>query len=84
MPVLIGAGAGSVETLLLIGAPDSSGVVPLRAWTADDWSASPRARTQPASELLGWLEAQARSGRTMNQSLYALRLWLRGERDANR
>jgi hypothetical protein len=29
--------------------------------------------------LLAWLEKQASSGRPMNQSLYAVRLWLRGE-----
>jgi hypothetical protein len=84
LPVLIGAGAGGAETLLLIGAPDEGGTVHLRVWTADDWGAPPRPRTERAEELLAWLEAQAKARRTMNQSSYALRLWLRGEGDANR
>lgn len=79
MPLLLGPGAGSAETLMLVGAPDGGGVVHLRVWTADDWGAPPRPRAERVGELLAWLETQARSGRTMNQSIYAVRLWLRGE-----
>ena len=79
LPLLLGALPDSPETLLLIGTPDSAGVVHVRGWSADDWSAPPGARAERASALLEWLERQASSGRTMNQSLYAVRLWLRGE-----
>lgn len=79
MPVLLGAIAGAPETLLLIGAPDDDGVVHVRVWSGSDWSAPPRARAERASALLQWLEEQSAAGRSMNQSLYALRLWLRGE-----
>jgi hypothetical protein len=79
MPLLLGAKSGSPETLLLIGVPDSNGVVHVRGWSAEDWSAPPGARAERASALLEWLERQSASGRTMNQSLYAVRLWLRGE-----
>jgi hypothetical protein len=67
------------ETLLLIGAPDAAGVVHVRRWSADEWSAPPRASAERAETLLRWLEVQERTGRTMNQSLYTVRLWLRGE-----
>ena len=79
MPLLIGPGTGTSEMLILLGVPDTSGVVHVRSWTADDWSAPPRVRAERAETLLQWLESQVQAGRTMNQSLYAVRLWLRGE-----
>ena len=79
LPVLLGAGAGAPETLLLIGVPGDDGVVHVRVWSASDWSAPPRARAERATSLLQWLEDQSAAGRSMNQSLYALRLWLRRE-----
>jgi hypothetical protein len=79
MPLLIGPGTGTSEMLILLGVPDPSGVVHVRSWTADDWSAPPRVRAERAETLLQWLESQVQAGRTMNQSLYAVRLWLRGE-----
>jgi hypothetical protein len=79
LPLLIGAGPAMPETLMLIGAPDAAGVVHVRRWTADEWSAPPRTSAERADTLLKWLEIQERTGRTMNQSLYTVRLWLRGE-----
>jgi hypothetical protein len=79
MPVLLGAIAGAPETLLLIGVPGDDGVVHVRVWSASDWSAPPRGRAERATALLQWLEEQSAAGRSMNQSLYALRLWLRRE-----
>ena len=84
LPVLLGAGAGAVETLMLVGPPGPDGMVHVRAWTAGDWSAAPRSRVEKGSELLAWLEAQSRVGRSLNQSLYAVRLWLRGAQDPTR
>ena len=86
LPLLIGRGADSSapETLLLIGVPDAQGVVHVRAWTADDWSSPPSSRAERAAPLLAWLEAQADAGRSMNQSLYAVQLWLRGEGTSTR
>ena len=69
---------------MLIGVPGSDGVVHVRAWSASDWSAPPRTRAERASALLHWLEEQSAAGRSMNQSLYALRLWLRGEGSESR
>jgi hypothetical protein len=79
LPLLIGPGRGTPESLLLLGAPDASGVVHMRSWTADDWSAPPRTSAERADTLLKWLEVQEKAGRTMNQSLTTVRLWLRGE-----
>ena len=79
MPLLIGVGAGTSEMLLLLGAPDTSGMVHVRTWTADDWSAPSLTRTERADTLLQWVESQVQAGRSLNQSLYAVRLWLRGE-----
>ena len=79
LPLLIGAGPGMPETLMLIGAPGAGGVVHVRTWTADDWSSPPRASAERADTLLAWLDVQFRTGRTMNQSLTSVRLWLRGE-----
>jgi hypothetical protein len=84
LPLLLGAGAGVPESLLLIGAPDSAGMVVVRRWTADDWSAVPAPQTERADSVLQWLDAQLAAGRSMNQSGYTLRLWLRGEGTAAR
>ena len=84
LPLLLGAGANSPEMLLLIGAPGADDVVHVRVWSANDWSAPPRARAERAGSFLHWLEEQGAAGRSMNQSLYALRLWLRGEGPAAR
>lgn len=84
LPLLIGPGPGTPEALMLLGAPDPQGVVHVRTWTADDWGAAPRTSAERADTLLKWLEVQERVGRTMNQSLYTVRLWLRGEGAATR
>ena len=79
LPVLLGAAADAPETLLLIGTPGDDGVVHVRVWSASDWSAPPRGRAERATSLLQWLEEQSAAGRSMNQSLYSVRLWLRRE-----
>ena len=84
LPLLIGPGRGTPESLMLLGAPDAGGVVHVRTWTADDWTAPPRTSAERADTLLKWLEVQESVGRTMNQSHYTVRLWLRGEGAATR
>ena len=79
LPLLIGRKGDAAETLMLIGVPDDAGIVHLRGWSADDWGAPPSNRAERATTLLEWLERQAEMGRSLNQSLYAVRLWLRGE-----
>ena len=84
MPLLLGRQADLPESLLLIGVPDDAGIVHVRGWSAEDWGASPRTRAERASTLLEMLERQYDAGRSMNQSIYAVRLWLRGEGTAPR
>ncbi|MDB4914244.1 MAG: hypothetical protein JWM95_1888 [Gemmatimonadetes bacterium] len=79
MPLLLGRLGDAHETLLLIGIPDRDGIVHVRGWSAEDWGAAPRSRAERANGLLDMLERQAELGRSMNQSIYAIRLWLRGE-----
>ena len=79
LPLLLGRHGDQAETLLLIGVPDGTGIVHVRGWSAEDWSAPPGARAERSVSLLEWLEKQVSSGRPMNQSLYAVRLWLKGE-----
>lgn len=76
MPVLLGAGGGQLEALLLVGRPDG-GRVRVREWTGD-WSAPPRERVVDAQRLLAEIEDAQRAGRRVNQELYAVRLWLSG------
>lgn len=84
LPLLLGRHGEFAETLLLIGVPDRTGIVHVRGWSAEDWSAPPGTRAERATTLLEWLERQVAAGRPMNQSLYAVRLWLRGEGSASR
>jgi hypothetical protein len=77
LPLLMGAGHGEPERLLLLGAPDERGMVHVRIWTSDDWSLPPRTRDEPCDGLLEWIESMARAGHSLNQSLTAVRGWLR-------
>jgi hypothetical protein len=79
MPLLLGPGGGAPEMLLLIGVPGDDGVLHVRVWNANDWSAPPKVRAERAGAFFKWLESQSAAGRSMNQSLYALRLWLQHE-----
>lgn len=81
--MLLGAHNGAHESLMLIGAPDG-GVVHVRAWSAEDWSAPPRVSAERGAVLLDWIESQVKGGRSANQSMYAVRLWLRGEGSVTR
>lgn len=78
LPLLVGAAHGEPEHLLLIGAPDARGVVRVRSWSSDNWGATPNAREEARDTLLEWIEARARAGHSLNQSLNTVRGWLRG------
>jgi hypothetical protein len=78
LPLIVGAGGGEPETLVLIGEP-RAGRVSVRRWSSTAWSEGGEARDEDAAALLRWVEAQAAAGRSLNQALYAVRLWLRGE-----
>ncbi len=85
MPLLIGGPARvHRRLLLLIGAPDADDVVHVRVWSAARLERAAARACGAAGAFLKWLEEQSAAGRSMNQSLYALRLWLRGEGPAAR
>ena len=84
MPLLLGGTKDAPEMLMLIGVPAANGIVHVRGWTSDDWSAVPTTRAERAGMLLQWIEGEAKRGRTLNQSLYSLRLWLGGDERATR
>jgi hypothetical protein len=84
LPILLGGASDAPETLMLIGTPGPNGVVHVRGWTSDDWSAVPFVRAERAASLLAWIEREVARGRTMNQSLYAIRLWLGRDEMLNR
>ena len=78
LPLLIGPAHGEPERLLLIGTPDARGMVQLRMWSSDDWGSTPATREDARDTLLEWIEARARAGHSLNQSLTTVRGWLRG------
>jgi hypothetical protein len=84
LPLLMGGGHGEPERLLLIGTPDARGRVQVRTWTSSDWSLPARTREESRDELLEWIEAQARAGHSLNQSLTTVRQWLHGVGTATR
>jgi hypothetical protein len=52
LPLLLGRNGDLAEALLLIGAPDGAGIVHVRGWSAEDWSAPAGSRAERASTLL--------------------------------
>ena len=84
LPLLMGGGDGEPERLMLLGTPDAQGMVRMRVWTSDDWSAAVRTRGERKDALLEWIESQVKAGRTLNQSLHTVRQWLRGQGTATR
>ena len=78
LPLLIGAGNDRAEALLLIRRRRADGMVVVRRWSGSNWSAPAEERVEQPDVLMEWIEQQAKSGRSLNQSLYAVRLWLQG------
>lgn len=76
LPLLLAAGAGEPEALLLVARPRSDGRVLVRGWTGRDWSRGPESSEREAAELLADLERAARMGRQMRPELSAVRDWL--------
>lgn len=77
LPIIIGAGAGEPEALLIVSRPDG-GRIRVREWSGADWSAPPRDRETSAEALLAEVESAQRAGRRINHAVYGVRLWLSG------
>ena len=63
--------------LYVMGRP-RDGMVRVREWRGEDWSAGPLEREVEASALLAEFERAHRDRRRMSEELYRLRLWLEG------
>lgn len=78
LQLLVGGGEGEPELLLLIERPTARGVVRIRSWSSDDWTAPPATAERPTADLLADVERWARQRRGLNHSLSAVRQWLGG------
>ena len=76
LQLLVGAGNGTPEMLLLLDKPNAEGVVRVRSWTSDDWSATPETRDLPKLDLLREIEGWARQRRRLNHQIAEVRRWL--------
>ena len=77
LPVMVGGGGGEPERLLHVGRP-VDGMVRVREWTSDTWSA-PVEHELPADALLNELERAAQQRRRLSEEIYRIRLWLTGQ-----
>ncbi|HKN66542.1 MAG TPA: hypothetical protein VJW73_09710 [Gemmatimonadaceae bacterium] len=76
LQLLVGGGQGEPEMLLLIERPQAGGVVRVRSWSSDDWTAAPTTSERQTADLLADVERWARQRRGLNHSLSAVRQWL--------
>jgi hypothetical protein len=76
LQLLVGGGQGEPELLLLIERPTARGVVRVRSWSSDDWTAPPATSERQTSDLLADVERWTRQRRGLNHSLSAVRQWL--------
>ena len=76
LEILVGAGGGGPEELILVGRPDADGRVRVRGWTGHDWGCVPEAREFAAGELVAELERAVRAGRALRPEIGAVRQWL--------
>lgn len=76
LQLLVGGGNGEPERLLLLEKPDARGVVRLRSWSSDDWSAAPVQDEREAAALLRETEGWVRQRRGLNHELTVVRRWL--------
>ena len=77
LPIIVAGGTGEPEGLVLVGRP-AAGRVRIRQWSGGDWGRAAVERTVTTDALLDELEDLQRAGRRLNQSVYAIRLWLSG------
>lgn len=75
--VLIGAGAGQAERLLMIGAP-AHGRVHIREWSTHNWSGPPDERDESVDSIYALCERAYNERRRMSAALPQIRVWLDG------
>lgn len=75
LQLMVGGGQGEPELLLLIDRPNN-GMVRVRSWTSDDWSAVPADHQPKVLDLLRDIEGWARQRRGLNHQISVVRRWL--------
>jgi hypothetical protein len=76
LQLLVGAGNGEPEMLLLLERPGPDGRVTVRSWTSADWSAAPATDVRLAADLLRDVERWTRQRRGLNHELSVVTRWL--------
>lgn len=75
--VLISAGAGKPDRLLIIGRP-SDGRVRVREWSTHNWSSAPDEREISVADALAIFQGAYDARRRMSVSLKGIQAWLAG------
>ncbi|HEU6451449.1 MAG TPA: hypothetical protein VFT57_08500 [Gemmatimonadaceae bacterium] len=75
--VLISAGAGEPDRLLLVERP-SNGRVHVREWSTHNWSSAPDERDLAVADALAIFQRAYDSRRRMSVSLKGIEAWLAG------
>jgi hypothetical protein len=75
--VLIAAGAGEPERLLMLGRP-SRGSVHVREWSTHNWSGAPDEREIPVASALAIFRRAHDARRRMTVALKEVEAWLEG------
>ncbi|HEV2180442.1 MAG TPA: hypothetical protein VGR59_08985 [Gemmatimonadaceae bacterium] len=75
--VLVAAGDGESERLLMLGKP-ANGRVHVREWSSLNWSGPPDERDMPVSEAFAVFQRAHDARRRMSAALSRIRAWLDG------
>lgn len=77
MGVLISAGAGEPDRLVMLGRP-SRGRVLVREWSTHNWSGAPDERELPTEHAYAIFQRAADARRRISAALPDIRAWLEG------
>lgn len=75
--VLISAGAGEPDRLLMLARP-TAGRVRVREWSTHNWSSAPDERELSVQDALAIFQRAAEARRRMSAALPEIRAWLEG------
>ena len=79
LTVLISAGAGEPDRLLVLGAP-ANGRVRVREWSSPNWSGTPDERELATGDALAIFQHAFDARRRLSVALAEVRAWLEGRR----
>ncbi len=64
--------------LYMIGRPSRAGIVRVREWRGEDWTAGPLERDVDAADLGAEIERAYAARRRVSEEMYRIRHWLQG------